>query len=117
MDDSAPVVQQCFAERLAYDTECNRIYEFSIAGAKTRADVVFADWISIDECMRRKRQHRLWIACPEWSSSRQQIREREIEPAGGYRSVDQQGAVAPSQFDPPPHPAPHTTPDAAPTLF
>src|SRR5262245_35315853 len=99
MNGTAAVLQQRFAEWLIERAERNRIHKFSIAGAKARADMVLPNRIGMDQRMRWKRKHWLWIARSERSRAGQQIRKGEIEAAGGNRSINEQNSLAARQLD------------------
>jgi hypothetical protein len=51
---AAAIFQQHLAKRLTGGTERDRIHKFSIAGSKSRTDMVLADCLGVDESMRWK---------------------------------------------------------------
>src|SRR5260370_7865605 len=95
MQRLAAVLRQCVAELLPDRTKGDAVDDGTVTGFEAEAQMRLADFISIDELMRRQRDHRLRIAAAERTGAiegRGKFRRHRARP---YAAVHQHLLLSP----------------------
>src|SRR5260370_39103881 len=99
MQRLAAVLRQCVAELLPDRTKGDAVDDGTVTGFEAEAQMRLADFISIDELMRRQRDHRLRIAAAERTGAIEGRGKFRRHRARRYGAVDHQLVLVPRISD------------------